>query len=86
MEVSISQFRRQIFALVNQALEGQELWVTHKGRRLKIVPESAVGSRLSRVTPLDVINPESPAQSANGSDASLREEMALAWERDWADL
>jgi prevent-host-death family protein len=37
MEVPITQFRREIFSLVNQALDGGEVWVTHKGRRLKIV-------------------------------------------------
>ena len=33
MEVSITQFRRDIFSLVNQALDGGEVWFTHKGRR-----------------------------------------------------
>lgn len=82
MEVSITKFRREMFALVNQAMEGKEVWVTNKGRRFKIAPENAPGSRLSRISSMDVINPE-----ATGSDdRSLLEEMARAWEKDWSEL
>lgn len=82
MEVSITQFRRNLFDLVNQALEGKEVWITHKGRRLRIAPESKPGSRLSRITPLEVVNPE----FSKLDRPSLLEEMTRAWEKDWADL
>lgn len=82
MEVTITQFRRDIFDLVNQAMEGGELWVTHKGRRFRLSPEKAPGSRLSRITPLEVIYPE----SSEPSGPSLQEEMARAWEKDWSTL
>lgn len=85
MEVSITQFRRNMFDLVNQAMDGSEVWVTHKGRRFKITPDNRPSSRLGRITPLEVINPESP--DLNGpSNPSLLEEMARAWERDWSTL
>jgi antitoxin (DNA-binding transcriptional repressor) of toxin-antitoxin stability system len=79
MEVPITQFRREIFSLVNQALEGREVWVTHKGRRLKIVPEGQPVSRLSRITPMDVINYEEGGLENTG----LLEEMTRDWEADW---
>ena len=78
MEVPITQFRREIFSLVNKALEGSEVWVTHKGRRLKIVPEGKPVSRLSRITPLDIIVP-----GANLEDDSWKQEMMREWERKW---
>jgi len=79
MEVPITQFRREIFSLVNQALEGAEVWVTHKGRRLKIVPEGKPVSRLSRITPMEVIN-----YAAGGlENTGLLEEMTREWEADW---
>jgi prevent-host-death family protein len=40
MEVSITQFRRRIFDLVNQAMDGKEVWVMHKGRRFKVTSET----------------------------------------------
>ena len=64
MEVPITQFRRDIFSLVNKALEGDEVWVTHKGRRVKIVPEGKPVSRLSRITPMQVM--VDPTTDMNG--------------------
>jgi antitoxin (DNA-binding transcriptional repressor) of toxin-antitoxin stability system len=79
MEVPITRFRKEIFSLVNQALEGGEVWVTHKGRRLKIVPEGPPLSRLSRITPMDVINYAEGGLENTG----LLEEMTREWEADW---
>ena len=79
MEVPITQFRRDIFSLANKALEGQEVWFTHKGRRLKIVPEGKPVSRLSRITPMDIINYAEGGLANTG----LLEEMTREWEADW---
>jgi antitoxin (DNA-binding transcriptional repressor) of toxin-antitoxin stability system len=81
MEVSITQFRRDLFDLVDRAMSGAEVWVVHNGRRFKIAPENPPGSRLSRITPLEVLNPESP-----GIEKSLRDEMERAWQDDWSTL
>lgn len=82
MEVSITQFRRNLFDLVNQAMDGAEVWVTHRGRRFRIAPDQPSGSRLSRVTQLEVTNPG----SSELPEATLQEEMVRAWERDWSTL
>lgn len=82
MEVSITQFRRDIFDLVNKAMHGSEVWVSYKGRRFKVAPDKKPASRLSQITPLEVINPESD----DLNDHSLREEMARAWKKDWSTL
>ncbi|MGC2162043.1 MAG: hypothetical protein WA634_09065 [Silvibacterium sp.] len=82
MEVSITKFRREMFALVNRAMEGSEVWVVHKGRRLKIVPDKPTGSKLSRITPLQVIRPGVTTLD----DPDLKEEMERALEQDWKTL
>jgi len=82
LEVSITQFRQDIFDLVNQALEGNEVWVSYKGRRFRIAPENQPASRLERLTPLDVVNPDNEQLN----DSSLQEEMSRAWEKDWSEL
>jgi antitoxin (DNA-binding transcriptional repressor) of toxin-antitoxin stability system len=82
MEVSITQFRQDIFDLVSQALNGSEIWVTYKGRRFRITPETLPASRLERITPLKVVNQEDPELN----DKSLQNEMTQAWEKDWSDL
>lgn len=78
MEVPITQFRREIFSLVNQALEGAEVWVTHKGRRLRILPEGKPVDKLSRITPMDFLAP-----GTNFDDDSWKQEMMREWERKW---
>jgi len=81
MEVSITQFRRDMFDLMDQAANGAEVWVVHNGRRFKIIPEKSPGGRLSRITPLEVLNSRSP-----GLEKSLREEIERAWQKDWSTL
>jgi antitoxin (DNA-binding transcriptional repressor) of toxin-antitoxin stability system len=77
MDVPITQFRRKLFDLVNQALDGKEVWVSHKGRRLRLVPEHAP-SKLSRITPMQIIVP-----GADLEDDSRNAEMTRDWERKW---
>lgn len=77
MEVPITQFRQKLFDLVNQALDGKEVWVSHKGRRLRLVPEHAP-SKLSRITPMQII-----VSGADIEDKSWKAEMMRDWERKW---
>jgi antitoxin (DNA-binding transcriptional repressor) of toxin-antitoxin stability system len=86
MEVPITQFRREIFSLVNQALEGHEVWVTHKGRRLKIVPEGPPVSRLSRITPMEVMVDPNFDMNDPAFKAEWLAEMEKEWEKDWSTL
>lgn len=82
MEVSITQFRRNLFSLVDRALEGEEVLVAHRGRRFRITPDRPSGSRLSQLTKLDVVDPASTTLD----ERALQKEMERAWTRDWADL
>jgi len=86
MEVPITEFRRQIFTLVNQAIEGEEVWFTHKGRRIKVVPEGQAASRLSRITPVEIINPERHDLLDPAHNAERLAEIGTPWESDWKSL
>jgi antitoxin (DNA-binding transcriptional repressor) of toxin-antitoxin stability system len=77
MEVPITQFRKNLFELVNQAFEGKDVWVSHKGSRLRLVPERKT-SKLSRITPMQIIVPESDLEAK-----SWKVEMMKGWERKW---
>lgn len=80
--IPISQFRRDIFDLVNRAANGEEVSFIHKGRLFRVQPDVSPATRLERLTPLPVVNP-----SAGGIDGKdWQTEMIRAWERDWADL
>jgi hypothetical protein len=78
MDVPITQFRRNLFALVDQALEGSDVWITHKGQRLKIVPEGGGSDKLSRITPMEII-----PSGVDLEDDSWKQEMMREWERSW---
>jgi antitoxin (DNA-binding transcriptional repressor) of toxin-antitoxin stability system len=86
MEVPITQFRRKIFELANQALEGNEVWITHKGRRLKLVPENRPVSRLSRVTPMEIMVDPTFDVNDPAFKAEILAEMEKEWEKDWSAL
>jgi antitoxin (DNA-binding transcriptional repressor) of toxin-antitoxin stability system len=47
MEVSITEFRRDLFTLVNLAMQGEEIWVAHRGSRFRIAPDRASVSAAS---------------------------------------
>ena len=84
MELSITEFRRNLFSVVQKALDGNEVWVRHKGRRLKIVPEDAP-SKLSRITPMDILNPGPDLEDSNFK-AQLLDEIQKEWEKDWKKI
>jgi prevent-host-death family protein len=82
VEVTISQFRRDLFQLVEKATQGEPLYVTHRGRRFRIVPETPARTGLDALTPLQIVNPKAP----DLDDPGWKEEMIREWESDWEDL
>ncbi len=82
MAIPISQFRREIFDLVNRAAKGEEVSFTHKGRLFRVQAEVLPATRLDRVTPLQIVNPV----ATDLEQKDWQQEMIEAWQRDWADL
>lgn len=80
--ITLTQFRREIFELVGRAIEGESISIVYKGTRLRIVPEVSAGDRLSRITPLQVINPK----STEADELVMKADMGKAWESDWSNL
>lgn len=78
MEVPITQFRRNLFSFIETALDGKEVWVRHRGRRLRLVPEDQPADKLSRITPLEII-----ASGVDLEDDSWKVSMTKAWEQKW---
>jgi antitoxin (DNA-binding transcriptional repressor) of toxin-antitoxin stability system len=82
MKISIDEFRRNLVVFVDLAMAGEEVFVAYKGRRLRIVPEKPIGDKLSRLTPMDIVNSDGPGLE----DESWKEEMRLEWEKDWEQI
>ena len=82
MTLSITRFRRDLFALAEAARNGEQVSFVYKGTDLKIVP-NVKPNRLERVTPMQVVN---PGISEEEVQKKIKGEMTLAWEKDWSDL
>ena len=78
MDVPISKFRRNLFSIVEKALEGQNVWITHKGQRFKLVPEGRAVDKLNRITPMEII-----PSNVDLDDDSWKQKSMQEWERDW---
>jgi antitoxin (DNA-binding transcriptional repressor) of toxin-antitoxin stability system len=80
MAVNITEFRRNLFQLADQALEGKPIEFIHKGVVFKVVPETPV-LKLSKLTRETVV---APGVSLDTSD--LLKEMEAEWEKDWSEI
>ena len=81
MDVTITEFRSNLFKLVEQAMNGVEVHVTHKGSGFTLKPDGVPGDRLSRIKPMHIIRGD--LEEAN---ALLMKEMEAEWEKDWAEI
>lgn len=57
MQITATHLRKNLFQCMLQAKQGQEIVITHKGDRYRLVPEKPV-SKLDRITPIEYFNPE----------------------------
>ena len=80
MPVNITEFRRNLFQLADQALQGQPIAFIHKGVIFKVVPETPT-SKLSRLTRETVVAP-----GASLDTTTLLKEMEIEWEKDWSEI
>lgn len=82
VKVTITQFRKDLFRLVDRAIAGEPLEFVHRGVVLR-VESRAKPSRLSGLTGQPVIAPGSDLERAS---RELLQEMQSEWEQDWAEL
>ena len=82
MVVTITQFRKQLFTLVERAAKGETVEFLHKDQRFRLVPEVAA-SKLGRIKPLTIIGQNSDIESAS---KQLQEEMQAEWDQDWSEI
>ncbi|HUE01526.1 MAG TPA: type II toxin-antitoxin system prevent-host-death family antitoxin [Bryobacteraceae bacterium] len=85
MKVLISDFRKDLFQLVDKALNGEVVEVTHKGKTIRLVPQDP-GSKLGRLTPARIFNPAFSEKDHRKARRELLAEMQRAWEKDWSGL
>lgn len=80
MRVSTTELRKNLFQLVDRALQGEPIEVTHKGRLLRLVPEDKP-SKIARLIPRDTIC--GSLSDLERAQIDLDAEVRLAWEVKW---
>ena len=79
MQITATGLRKNLFGVFERAKRGEEVLVSHKGDRFRIVPEIA-GSKLGRITPLQVLNPEWTASDDERTKKQMWDEIEADWD------
>jgi hypothetical protein len=83
MAATITQFRKELFQLADQALQGERVEFLHRGVVFKVIPNSKPKSKLDKLIGQPVI--------AEGLDIELAGKELLAqmeaeWLKDWSEI
>ena len=78
MQITATNFRKDMFQVFERAKQGEEVLVSHKGERFRLLPEKPV-SKLSRIIPMQVFNPE----STEADEEKMKLEIQAEWEAKW---
>jgi prevent-host-death family protein len=81
MTVNSTEFRKDLFRIVERALQGEFVEVTHKGRAVRLVPGESP-SKLSRLVRRDTVQGtlEDLDLAMEQLDAEIRESWDAKWE------
>ena len=81
MKVTSTEFRKNLFRIVERAAQGEFVEVAHKGRVVRLVPGDKP-TKMSRLVQRDTIcgTPE----DLELAQSQLDTEMRTAWEEKWA--
>ena len=80
MKVTSTEFRKNLFQIVEQALRGEFVEVAHKGRVVRLVPGDKPG-KMSRLIERDTI--QGTPEDLDRGQRELDAEMRAGWEGKW---
>jgi len=80
LRVTITELRKDLFRIADQALAGEPVEFTYKGVVYKMAPDTR-SSKLARLTGQKVVAPGAGIENAS---RRLLKEMEAEWEKDWS--
>ncbi|MDQ2773869.1 MAG: hypothetical protein M3Y57_02920 [Acidobacteriota bacterium] len=80
MTVTTTEFRKNVFQLLESAINGEAVDVLHKGRTIRLVPEGQP-SKLSRLRKRNIL--VGSAEDVDQALESLNEQNQKDWELKW---
>lgn len=80
MTLTATDFRKNLFQLVERALNGELIEIVHKNRTIRLTPAEA-GSKMSRLVRRETLNcaPDEFEQASRAQDDDMRRE----WDQKW---
>jgi prevent-host-death family protein len=82
MKVTSTEFRKNMFQLVERVLQGELVEIVHKGRLMRLVSQ-VQPTKMSRLVQRDTIN--GTPEDLELAQQELDDEMRTAWTRKWID-
>ena len=82
MKATITQFRKELFQLADQALQGEPVQFVYRGVVFKVTPETKK-SKLEKLVGQPVLAPGVDLEQVS---KELFTEMEAAWMEDWSAL
>jgi antitoxin (DNA-binding transcriptional repressor) of toxin-antitoxin stability system len=87
MKVTITEFRNNLFKLVEKVIAGESVEFVHQGTTIRlVVPEGSNSSKLDRLTPRQITNPEMSEKDHQVAQRRMQAEMLTEIEKDWAEI
>ncbi len=80
MKVTATEFRKNVFQLLESAINGEAVNVSHKGRTIRLLPEEQP-SKLSRLSKRNIL--VGTAEDIDQALESLNEQSQKDWELKW---
>ena len=81
MTVNATDFRKNLFQLVERALNGELIEIVHKNRTIRLTPTQRK-SKLSRLVPRDTLTctAEEFEEAVRAQDDEMRQESERKWQ------
>jgi antitoxin (DNA-binding transcriptional repressor) of toxin-antitoxin stability system len=87
MRVTITEFRQNLFKLVERVIAGETVEFVHQGTTVRlVVPEGSAPTKLDRLTPRQTANPDMTEKQQRAAERKLQAEMWAEIGKDWAEI
>jgi antitoxin (DNA-binding transcriptional repressor) of toxin-antitoxin stability system len=86
VRVTITQFRKDLFKLVERAIGGETVEFVHQGATIRLTIPAARSSKLERLTPRQISNPNMTEEEQRAAERKLQAEIQAELEKDWSEI
>lgn len=84
--MTITEFRKNLFKLVEKVIAGGSVEFVHRGNTIRLVMPEGPSSKLDRLTPRQITNPDMTDQQHRAVERKLQAEILAEMQKDWAEI